>query len=266
MDGIGGIIIGNIFRINSDILPKGYKNDAGGAGIKLGYIVTGLGHSIQNNDWITKIEAQTIMLDEPQGLDINFSKLSIFPGGTTTITAVVGTGGVVTNVKVQTGGATKVINGKVRTNGEIEDLLVPIRQDLYTRHYSPVNQSDNTRIRLQAAAMQNLERMLIDAYAAGIHLKVNSAYRTKADQDRIFADSAKTGIPASAPGTSNHGFGLAVDLADKKGTRININGLSGKKHIPTTPKEYAWLDQNMQKYKFQRLNPGSESHHYNFIG
>jgi hypothetical protein len=36
MDGIGGMIIGNIFRINSDILPKGYKNDAGGAGIKLG--------------------------------------------------------------------------------------------------------------------------------------------------------------------------------------------------------------------------------------
>jgi hypothetical protein len=65
MDGIGGMVIGNLFRIPDDILPRGYKG--GGAGpSKIGYLVTGLGHSIQNNDWITKVDAQFVILDEPE--------------------------------------------------------------------------------------------------------------------------------------------------------------------------------------------------------
>ena len=68
MDGIGGIIIGNLFKIPDDLLPRGYKG--GGAGPKqIAYLVTGLGHSIQNNDWVTKVDAQFIILDEPKGLD-----------------------------------------------------------------------------------------------------------------------------------------------------------------------------------------------------
>lgn len=65
MDGIGGMVIGNMFRIPEDILPRGYKG--GGAGpARIGYLVTGLGHSIQNNDWVTKIDAQFVILDEPK--------------------------------------------------------------------------------------------------------------------------------------------------------------------------------------------------------
>ena len=63
IDGIGGLIIGNIFRIPDDVLPKGYKGK--GAGSKLGYVITGIGHSVQNGDWITKIDSQTIILDDP---------------------------------------------------------------------------------------------------------------------------------------------------------------------------------------------------------
>ena len=68
MDGIGGLVIGHIFRIPDDLLPKGYKGD--GLGSKLGYIITGIGHSISNNDWVTNIDAQTILLDDPRpGID-----------------------------------------------------------------------------------------------------------------------------------------------------------------------------------------------------
>jgi hypothetical protein len=63
IDGIGGLIIGNIFRIPDDVLPKGYKGK--GVGSKLGYVITGIGHSVQNGDWITKIDSQTIILDDP---------------------------------------------------------------------------------------------------------------------------------------------------------------------------------------------------------
>jgi murein DD-endopeptidase MepM/ murein hydrolase activator NlpD len=72
MDGIGGMVIGNMFRISDDIIPKGYKGSPPGssspnAGAKIGYLVTGLGHSVQNNDWVTRIDAQFIVLDEPMG-------------------------------------------------------------------------------------------------------------------------------------------------------------------------------------------------------
>jgi hypothetical protein len=70
MDGIGGLVIGHIFRIPDDLLPKGYKNIGKELGAKLGYIITGIGHSVSNNDWVTNIDAQTIILDDPRkGID-----------------------------------------------------------------------------------------------------------------------------------------------------------------------------------------------------
>jgi LAS superfamily LD-carboxypeptidase LdcB len=157
---------------------------------------------------------------------------------------------------IKAGGATKTINGAVRKNGDIEDLLVPIKSNLYSLHYSSVNQSDKKRIRLQAEAMQNLEALLTDAFNNKIYIKVNSAYRTREDQERIKIDSARTGIPAATPGTSNHGFGLAVDLGNVNGVRINPI---------KTPKEWKWIQENKSKYGFDNINNNNESHHYNFI-
>ena len=90
MDGIGGMIIGNMFKINDDALPSGYKGGKGVAGAKIGYVVTGLGHKIDNNDWTTQVDSQFVVLDEPQGLDkkniptvqaINRAVTSTPPGG-----------------------------------------------------------------------------------------------------------------------------------------------------------------------------------------
>jgi LAS superfamily LD-carboxypeptidase LdcB len=105
--------------------------------------------------------------------------------------------------------------------------------------------------------------MLTDATASGINLKVNSAYRTYDDQVRVAGNSG--GIPAASPGTSNHGFGLAVDLANINGTRININGMSGNKPIPKTIDEWKWIQANKAKYGFDNINSTTESHHYNYI-
>lgn len=75
MDGIGGIIIGNIFKLPEDVLPKGYKG--GDIGSKLGYTITGIGHSLQNSDWVTKLEAQFLILDEPEGEYFDYSNIEI---------------------------------------------------------------------------------------------------------------------------------------------------------------------------------------------
>ena len=100
-----------------------------------------------------------------------------------------------TTRKAATGGATKTICGQVRTNGNIEDILINMKVNLYNRHYSSVNQSDGKRIRLQPNAMRDLEAMLTDAYNAGIFIKVNSAYRTYDDQVRIKAAAKTSQLP-----------------------------------------------------------------------
>jgi hypothetical protein len=63
MDGIGGLVIGNLFTVNQDILPKGYKG--AGVGVTLAQTVTGISHTLSNNnDWTTKIDALNIVLGD----------------------------------------------------------------------------------------------------------------------------------------------------------------------------------------------------------
>jgi N-acetyl-anhydromuramyl-L-alanine amidase AmpD len=58
-DGIGGLVIGHLFKVNSGILPKGYK------GANLAQTITGISHTVGNSDWTTKIDALNIILDDP---------------------------------------------------------------------------------------------------------------------------------------------------------------------------------------------------------
>jgi hypothetical protein len=55
MDGISGLKIGQAFKINPGIMPSKYDG-------VVGFIVTGLDHSITGNRWVTNIKAQTIVL------------------------------------------------------------------------------------------------------------------------------------------------------------------------------------------------------------
>lgn len=76
MDGIGGLVIGNLFTINQDILPEGYKGTKG-TGQKLAQTVTGISHALSNNnDWTTKIDALNISLNDKSSKD-SFSSLNL---------------------------------------------------------------------------------------------------------------------------------------------------------------------------------------------
>lgn len=55
MEGISGIKIGQAFRINKGIMPAKYDE-------VLGFIVTGVEHTIGGNRWSTQLKAQTIVL------------------------------------------------------------------------------------------------------------------------------------------------------------------------------------------------------------
>ena len=60
LDGIGGIKIGQAFTINPGILPKKYDD-------VVGFIITGISHTVQNNKWNTDLKAQTIIIGKAQG-------------------------------------------------------------------------------------------------------------------------------------------------------------------------------------------------------
>jgi hypothetical protein len=57
LDGIGGFIIGQIFTIDKSILPRDYYNK------NLGFIITGVSHALQNNDWTTTLKTQICLLE-----------------------------------------------------------------------------------------------------------------------------------------------------------------------------------------------------------
>jgi len=87
MDGIGGIVIGHMFKLSPDILPRGYKagtilvnNKIIPIGVQLGQAITNVGHTISNGDWVTKIETLNIVLsDDNNEIDLstlNFDNLN----------------------------------------------------------------------------------------------------------------------------------------------------------------------------------------------
>jgi murein DD-endopeptidase MepM/ murein hydrolase activator NlpD len=86
MDGIGGLIIGHLFKIPQQLLPKGYKYE-NSIGARLLQIVTTLDHKIENGDWTTTIGAQQVITNEPSGKLMAFNDLlTVNKQGKTVIT------------------------------------------------------------------------------------------------------------------------------------------------------------------------------------
>lgn len=61
IDGIGGILMGQAFTIPEDRIPNSLKDPLDGY-TNVGFIVAGVNHTIDNNEWLTKIKGQMIIL------------------------------------------------------------------------------------------------------------------------------------------------------------------------------------------------------------
>jgi hypothetical protein len=79
-DGIGGLIIGNIFNIDKTFTPQGYKGDKG-VGIDLQYIITNIKQEVgSNGQWTTIIEGNPFIPDSTfDSLVANQNNLKINP-------------------------------------------------------------------------------------------------------------------------------------------------------------------------------------------
>jgi len=255
LDGIGGFIIGQAFKIGAGILPSKYQD-------KFGYIITGLEHSIDSkNTWETSVTTQFYSTELPGADEVQAAGQP--PGVTKRQVANANQNQQRQGINASTtkGGTSRIINGVLYKNGQIpEDKL---RYLTNWKKYVGGNQSDNGRLRMYLDASLAADKLIAAAEAntengkpAPIKFKVNSCYRTLEDQERVKQQYGKL---AAAPGRSNHGFGLAIDFAYGSGAKLT----------PSTP-QYKWLQANAAKYGFKRLpynpkNPESwEAWHWEY--
>lgn len=100
--------------------------------------------------------------------------------------------------------------------------------------------------RVDSSIAGNVKRMIADAKQQGVDLKITSAFRSRQQQEVLYAKYKNgTGNLAARPGTSNHESGRAIDFSN-------------------TPGAYAWLKNNAGRYGLKNL-PG-EPWHYSTNG
>ena len=108
---------------------------------------------------------------------------------------------------------------------------------------APINGSSE---RMWAPAAQQLNRLIADAKASGVTIGITDGYRSYDSQVRVAQEKGlyTQGGTAAQPGTSQHGWGLAVDL-----------GLD--------PNAQAWMRSHAKDYGFVENVP-REPWHWEF--
>ena len=108
---------------------------------------------------------------------------------------------------------------------------------------SPINGSNQ---RIWGPAAEQLNRLLADAKAAGVTIGITDGYRSYDSQVAVANEKGlySQGGLAAKPGTSQHGWGLAVDLS-------------------LDPNAQAWMRQNAKTYGFVENVP-REPWHWEF--
>jgi len=242
--GLGGLKIYQKFKLSNDVLPLSYSGD-------YEFIMMGVSHEVNTSRWTTTLTSVISLVDIPVdtthafALPLDLSALGVVGGRTNPLYSTVG---IKTN-KVAVGGVeTTLINGEVPDEymRELNQTLFP-----YSKWKGSTLTSDGGRIRLLKPIMDNLERMLT-AYTKdnpNTPMLINSAFRTYPDQVRVRNEWERKGKPENAayPGTSNHGFGRAIDFADKGGAKLT----------PSMP-QYKWIKANASTYGFTRIYSSTE--------
>ena len=106
-----------------------------------------------------------------------------------------------------------------------------------------LSQVGDTRHRLWAPAADSLTRLTADAKRAGVNIGITDSYRPYAEQVDLARRKGlySQGGLAAKPGTSDHGWGMAVDL--------DLNSQA-----------QAWMRANAAKYGFKEDTPREPWH------
>lgn len=280
IDGIGGLVIGHVIRMPNDLLPVGYKQDSlnNGPGRKLGYIITGIGHEIQDNDWVTIIETQTSILESPdEGLigTFNFERALLDNNGykvdtTNSNPILLNSSGSVQNNPINIKRNNKVGStpypGDLSFNTKYKNGFIPLTE-MTSIGPGSTRLEYGFQFLLHPEAAQQYLAMKEAAKRDGIKWTITSAYRSYNHQKSL--GSTRT---VATAGSSPHGWGGAIDIGElylaAKGSGNPILNNS----IRNSNKLYKWLNDNGSKYNWYnpyRLADGSgidECWHFEYWG
>lgn len=98
---------------------------------------------------------------------------------------------------------------------------------------------------LRSDAAQAFQNASASARKKGINLSLSSAYRSYEKQAALYANRASNPYPVAAPGTSNHGYGISID-------------------IPEGTPGHNWMIANGRQFGWKNL-PG-DAVHFDFVG
>jgi LAS superfamily LD-carboxypeptidase LdcB len=241
MDGLSGMKVYQKYTIDTNYLPSNYPNT-------LEFLIKGITNDISNNQWTTTLESFAIPKN-PFGSTISETPTSSASSSSSSLNALSTR---TQDFSTRGGSTSRTIEGAKYENGKIpESKLRVINND---SKYRGAVTSDNGRIRLYVKASIALDRLILAAEQANIPIKINSAYRTFSDQQRVYSTNCPGGvcnILTATPGRSNHGFGVAVDFANPQ-----------LKRIKSGDKLYNWLTVNGAKFGFKRI--ASETWHWEY--
>jgi hypothetical protein len=108
---------------------------------------------------------------------------------------------------------------------------------------------------MQPEAAWNYQRMREAAKAAGVTLEISYSYRTyekQVEKDQLYKSGV--GNLAATPGTSNHGWGTALDLSIPKYPEANSDP------------QFKWLKSNALRFGFHNNDSASEPWHWDYEG
>jgi hypothetical protein len=256
-DGIGGLVIGNIFDIDKTLTPKSYKGESG-RGVQLQYLVTNIKQDVgSNNQWTTTIEGNPFIPDSTFDVLTN-GQSPISTEGITIVKSYV--------YDKSSGSAKEKIDlvppPKVYGNVGASPYPCPPNwrslgyRNAYIPHEAMVgvakgNQAQYTYnktggwflLHPEAAAQYLKLKALADK--EGISFTLSSAYRNYKHQKTL---KNKKGGGAATAGSSPHGWGGAIDIGELYALAGGSFGLRINKKIRQTSTLYAWFAKNGPKY------------------
>ncbi len=136
-------------------------------------------------------------------------------------------------------------------------------------------QTMNGGLKLRSTALPKFQAMNAAAKAAGVKLRTISAFRSIADQEKIFfdikaqrkQDPRKRAEVSAPPRHSEHHTGYAVDLGDATSSAMDL-----KPEFDTTA-AFKWLQANAARYSFEMSFPKGnlqgvsyEPWHWRYVG
>jgi zinc D-Ala-D-Ala carboxypeptidase len=130
-------------------------------------------------------------------------------------------------------------------------------------------------LKLRSAALPKFQAMTAAAKAAGVKFSTISAFRSIADQEKIFFEikaqrkqaPGKRAEVSAPPRYSEHHTGYAVDLGDANNSALDL-----KPEFDTTA-AFKWLEANAARYSFEMSFPKGnlqgvsyEPWHWRYVG